>query len=239
MDIKNNKKIIVLIAVAIVLIAVIGISVFTGYQSTVTSSQEAGETESKVIEDRVETTEEDSDEKVTEETADEDTGEEATSEESDNTSTGTDSDSSSTSSTSSGSSESSDSTSASSSSSGGSSSGSSSTGTTTEPENTDITVTIAVDASDHCSNPGVIVGATSMTLPEGSSVYTALINTGVSVSGSSYYISGIDNRFEKDCGGTSGWQYSVNGVTPMTSCGNYILSNGDSIYWYYVLEASY
>jgi hypothetical protein len=239
MDIRNNKKIIALIAVAVLLIAVIGISVFTGFQSTVSSSQETGETESKVIENRTETTEEVTDEKLTAETDDK-TGEDTASEESDDTSTGTDSDSSSTSSTSSGTSDSSDSSSSSSSSSsGGTSSGSSSTGTDPEPVSTDITVTIAVDASAHCNNPGVIVGTTSMTLPEGSSVYTALINTGVSVSGSSYYISGIANRFEKDCGGTSGWQYSVNGVTPMTSCGNYILSNGDSIYWYYVLEASY
>ena len=40
---------------------------------------------------------------------------------------------------------------------------------------------------------------------------------------------------EYDYFSQSGWMYSVNGVVPMTSCGNYILRDGDDVQWYYVM----
>ena len=54
--------------------------------------------------------------------------------------------------------------------------------------------------------------------------------------GTSYgtYVAAIGGLAEKEHGGTSGWMYSVNGVTPNTACSNYVLSNGDSVVWYYV-----
>lgn len=44
----------------------------------------------------------------------------------------------------------------------------------------------------------------------------------------------IGGLAEKEHGGHSGWMYSVNGAVPMTACSNYVLSNGDSVSWYYV-----
>ena len=73
---------------------------------------------------------------------------------------------------------------------------------------------------------------------KGATVYDALCALGLSVNahGSSYgtYVAAIGGLAEKEHGGTSGWMYSVNGVTPNTACSNYVLSNGDNVVWYYV-----
>lgn len=98
-----------------------------------------------------------------------------------------------------------------------------------------VTVTVSVTSSS-VGNP-VSSGGT-FTFNEGATVYDALCALGLSVNahGSSYgtYVSAIGGLAEKQCGGTSGWMYSVNGTTPMTACSNYVLSNGDNVVWYYV-----
>lgn len=98
-----------------------------------------------------------------------------------------------------------------------------------------VTVTVSVTSSA-VGNP-VSSGGT-FTFNEGATVYDALCALGLSVNahGSSYgtYVSAIGGLAEKQHGGTSGWMYSVNGTSPMTACSNYVLSNGDSVVWYYV-----
>lgn len=98
-----------------------------------------------------------------------------------------------------------------------------------------VTVTVSVTSSA-VGNP-VSSGGT-FTFNEGATVYDALCALGLSVNahGSSYgtYVSAIGGLAEKQYGGTSGWMYSVNGTTPMTACSNYVLSNGDTVVWYYV-----
>ncbi len=98
-----------------------------------------------------------------------------------------------------------------------------------------ITVTVSVTSSA-VGNP-VSSGGT-FAFNEGATVYDALCALGLSVNahGSSYgtYVAAIGGLAEKQYGGTSGWMYSVNGVTPMTACSNYVLSNGDNVVWYYV-----
>lgn len=98
-----------------------------------------------------------------------------------------------------------------------------------------ITVTVSVTSSA-VGNP-VSSGGT-FTFNEGATAYDALCALGLSVNahGSSYgtYVAAIGGLAEKEHGGTSGWMYSVNGVTPNTACSNYVLSNGDSVVWYYV-----
>lgn len=98
-----------------------------------------------------------------------------------------------------------------------------------------VTVTVSV-ISSAVGNP-VSSGGT-FTFNEGATVYDALCALGLSVNaqGSSYgtYVSAIGGLTEKQHGGTSGWMYSVNGITPMTACSNYVLSNGDNVVWYYV-----
>lgn len=98
-----------------------------------------------------------------------------------------------------------------------------------------VTVTVSVTSSV-VGNP-VSSGGT-FTFNEGATVYDALCALGLSVNahGSSYgtYVAAIGGLAEKEHGSTSGWMYSVNGVTPMTACSNYVLSNGDNVVWYYV-----
>ena len=49
----------------------------------------------------------------------------------------------------------------------------------------------------------------------------------------SYYVEGINNLYEFDCGGMSGWLYFVNGWSPNYGCSEYVLKDGDSIVWEY------
>lgn len=115
-----------------------------------------------------------------------------------------------------------------------SNSGSSSQSNSSSSDDSIITVTVTVDGS--------LVGAgsssASVSVAAGSSVYDALKATGVSVNATDtqygVYVAAIGGLAEKEYGGTSGWMYSVNGVTPMTSCANYILKDGDVIVWRYV-----
>ena len=52
----------------------------------------------------------------------------------------------------------------------------------------------------------------------------------------SYYIEGINNLYEFDCGAQSGWMYKVNGWFPNYGCSSYTLKNGDNIVWDYTCE---
>ena len=45
----------------------------------------------------------------------------------------------------------------------------------------------------------------------------------------SYYIEGINQLYEMDCGKNSGWMYSVNGKYPNYGCSEYKLRDGDKI----------
>lgn len=52
----------------------------------------------------------------------------------------------------------------------------------------------------------------------------------------SYYVEGIHNLYEFDCGAQSGWMYKVNGWYPNYGCSSYELKDGDSIAWNYTCE---
>ena len=49
----------------------------------------------------------------------------------------------------------------------------------------------------------------------------------------SYYIEGIGNLYEFDCGDMSGWLYKVNGIKPTYGCSEYKLKNGDRVEFLY------
>lgn len=90
---------------------------------------------------------------------------------------------------------------------------------------------------------GYIIETESITLKKGSTVFDALNNVcssnGVSLKyQSKAYIQSIGGLAEKDCGGSSGWMYRVNGETPMKAASKYTLSDGDRIEWYYVTSSS-
>lgn len=58
-----------------------------------------------------------------------------------------------------------------------------------------------------------------------SSRYTPLYNN--------YYVEGINQLYEFDCGKKSGWMYSVNGVFPNYGASSYKPKDGDKIEWVY------
>ena len=127
----------------------------------------------------------------------------------------------------------------SSSSSGVSSSSSSSAGGSSQPGTSAPagTVTVYVSVSSSAvGNP--VSGGGTFTFNQGATVYDALCACGLSMNASNtgygIYVSAIGGLAEKEHGGHSGWMYSVNGAVPMTACSNYVLSNGDSVSWYYV-----
>lgn len=98
-----------------------------------------------------------------------------------------------------------------------------------------VTVTVSVTSSA-VGNP-VSSGGT-FTFNKGATAYDALCALGLSVNahGSPYgtYVAAIGGLAEKEHGSASGWMYSVNGVPPKMACSSYVLSNGDSVVWYYV-----
>ncbi len=98
-----------------------------------------------------------------------------------------------------------------------------------------IAVSVSVSSS---AVGGSVSGGGSFTFNQGATAYDALCACGLSVNarGSQYglYVSAIGGLAEKEHGGKSGWVYSVNGVSPMTSCANYVLSDGDVVSWFYV-----
>ena len=126
-----------------------------------------------------------------------------------------------------------------SSSSSGSSSSSSSAGGSSQPGTSAPAGTVTVYVS--VSSPAVgnpVSGGGTFTFNQGATVYDALCACGLSMNASNtgygIYVSAIGGLAEKEHGGHSGWMYSVNGAVPMTACSNYVLSNGDSVSWYYV-----
>jgi hypothetical protein len=93
---------------------------------------------------------------------------------------------------------------------------------------------------------GVVLAEVSVSFEEGDTVFDVLKkvckNKGIQLEYSytpvygSYYIEGINNLYEFDCGNLSGWMYSVNGTFPNYGCSQYQLSDGDVIKWLYTCD---
>lgn len=103
------------------------------------------------------------------------------------------------------------------------------------PAPASIAVSVVVDSSAAASLgfPATMASAT-LKLPEGATAYDALAATGLSLEGSSSYVSAVNGLAEKMMGGTSGWTYTVNGTMPMAAASNHILHEGDAVRWVYV-----
>ena len=100
-----------------------------------------------------------------------------------------------------------------------------------------LTVSVYVDSS-RAPGYGACMANEQVQVPAGSSVYDALLATGLSIGGSSSYVSSISGLAEKFPGhALSGWMYSVDGDFPNVSCGGYSLQGGESIVWVYTLDA--
>ncbi|NLY81697.1 MAG: DUF4430 domain-containing protein [Clostridiales bacterium] len=86
---------------------------------------------------------------------------------------------------------------------------------------------------------GTILATSSIDFDEGETVFDVLKRTcsraGIQLEYSytplygSYYIQGINNLYEFDCGAESGWMYKVNGWFPNYGSSSYELKDGDSI----------
>lgn len=77
-------------------------------------------------------------------------------------------------------------------------------------------------------------------VPEGSTVYDALVATGadVNASDSDYgmYVQGIGGLAGGDFGDMSGWMFEVNGEMAEVGCSQLEVADGDAIVWTYVTE---
>lgn len=90
---------------------------------------------------------------------------------------------------------------------------------------------------------GTILATSSVEFEEGETVFDVLNRVceyaGIQLEYSwtaiynSYYIEGINNLYEFDCGNESGWMYKVNGWFPNYGCSSYELEDGDNIVWCY------
>ena len=124
----------------------------------------------------------------------------------------------------------------------------------TEPKNI-CTITIRCDTilsnmdnldpakAGYVPSSGVILSTKTVVFEDGETVFDVLKRVcsacGIQLEYSwtpmydSYYIEGINNLYEFDCGFESGWMYKVNGWFPNYGCSSYTLKDGDSIVWYY------
>lgn len=128
------------------------------------------------------------------------------------------------------------------------------TGEPSQPKNT-CTITIRCDTilsnmddldpakAGYVPAGGVILSAKTVEFTEGETVFDVLQRVcstyGIQLEYSwtpmynSYYIEGINNLYEFDCGSESGWMYKVDGWFPNYGCSSYTLKNGENIVWCY------
>ena len=91
---------------------------------------------------------------------------------------------------------------------------------------------------------GVILSTSTIEFREGETVFDVSKRTckaaGIPFvykkSSMGYYVQGINNLFEFDCGSQSGWLYSVNGSMPNHASSAHSVKNGDKIVWHYTCE---
>lgn len=93
---------------------------------------------------------------------------------------------------------------------------------------------------------GVILAPVTVAFSDGETVFDVLqrvcSQVGIQLEYSwtplydSYYVEGINNLYEFDCGFESGWMYEVNDWFPNYGCSSYSLADGDVIVWRYTCK---
>lgn len=112
-----------------------------------------------------------------------------------------------------------------------------------------VTMTIRCDtvpdkSAEHIPDDGVILDVSTFEIEEGDTVYDVLleataknkIHLETGGNSDSAYVEGISNIYEFDFGDLSGWMYFVNGESPSVSCGEYVLSDDDTVQWLYTCD---
>lgn len=94
---------------------------------------------------------------------------------------------------------------------------------------------------------GIILKKTKVAFRQGDSVYDVLekvcrqrkihMEASYTPAYNTYYVEGIHQLYEFDCGDLSGWNYLVNGKSPNYGCSKYTVEKGDHIQWRYTCEA--
>lgn len=102
---------------------------------------------------------------------------------------------------------------------------------------------LAAGKERYVPSNGIILSTSTVEFTEGETVFDVLKRVcsyaGIQMEYSytpmyeSYYIEGINNLYEFDCGSQSGWMYKVNGWFPNYGCSSYELKDGDNIVWTY------
>lgn len=86
---------------------------------------------------------------------------------------------------------------------------------------------------------GILIDASVKIAPDSTAmdaIKAACKQSGIEIDESRGYIKGIGGLYEKDCGGASGWLYSVNGSFPYTSSDKYVLKANDRIELHYTVK---
>ena len=99
---------------------------------------------------------------------------------------------------------------------------------------------------DFVPSDGWIMAPTEVEYTPGESVYDVLyrickenkiqIDANYTPAYGAYYVKGINQLYEFDCGELSGWMFSVNGWFPNYGCSKYEVSDGDVIEWRYTCD---
>lgn len=99
---------------------------------------------------------------------------------------------------------------------------------------------------EHVPENGIILDTSRVQFTEGETAFDVIKRvcdlSGISltyewtVQFDGYYIQGIHNLEEFDCGDKSGWMYKVNGWFPNYGCSRYDVKDGDVIVWTYTCD---
>ncbi len=105
---------------------------------------------------------------------------------------------------------------------------------------------LLAEKTSYVPNDGVILPVTKVSFSDGQTVYDVLSRAcegaGIQMEASwsplysAYYIEGINNLYELDCGSASGWTYKVNGWVPNYGVSGYKLQDGDVIQILYTCD---
>lgn len=132
------------------------------------------------------------------------------------------------------------------------------TGRPEDPDRLECTIEIRCDTilnnmgdleagkNSYVPSNGTILSVSTLEFEEGDTVFDVLKNAcdlaGIQLEYSwtpafdSYYIEGINNLYEFDCGSESGWMYKVNGWFPNYGVSAYTLEDGDTIVFCYTCK---
>ncbi len=105
---------------------------------------------------------------------------------------------------------------------------------------------LLAEKTSYVPSDGIILPVTKVSFSDGQTVYDVLSRAcegaGIQMEASwsplysAYYIEGINNLYELDCGSASGWTYKVNGWVPNYGVSGYKLQDGDVVQILYTCD---